>query len=375
MAPQTRNILWLIDSLSMGGAERLMVPYLRHLDKTRFKPRVCVLHERDGNPIADQIRQLGVPVDLLPVSLLRNPDNIPRLLRYLRQHQIDLVHTQLEFSNTLGTLAARLRQIPALCTLHTFEDQDPSTKTTRRIRLMWWVLRHFSHRIIAVSEEIRQYHIRLAHFDPDKIITLYNGIDLSRFQQLPGSTRDALGIPSEAPLLLTVAVLRQPKGIQYMIEAMPLILTAVPAARYVIVGDGEYAQPLQQLAQQHKVSDRIIFTGIRQDVAQLLAASDLFVLPTLLDALPTVLIEAMAAGKPIVATDVGGVPEIIDHGRNGLLIPPAQPDELAQACVQLLQDSGRSKAMGCAGQDIAAQRFDIRNQVEYLGDIYLELLA
>ena len=375
MDQRPQNILWLIDGLGMGGAERLMIPYLCQLDKSQFRSRVCVLQERDGNPMADQIRQLGVPVDLLLMPHLRNLDNIPRLLRYLRQHQIDLVHTQLEFANIMGTLAARLEQIPTLCTLHTFEDIDQSAKTTRRVRLMWQVLRRFSQRIIAVSEEIRQYHIRQAYFDPDKIITLYNGINLSRFRQLPGSTRDDLGIPSDAPLLLTVAVLRQPKGIQYMIEAMLAILTAVPDTRYVIVGDGEYAQPLQQLAQQQKVSDRIIFTGIRHDVPQLLAASDLFVLPTLLDALPTVLIEALAAGKPIVASDVGGVPEIVVHGRNGLLVPPAQPDELAQACLQLLLNGEMRAAMGCVGQEVAAQRFDIRNQVKRLGDIYLEILA
>ena len=359
----------------MGGAERLMVPYLRHLDTRLFAPRVCVLQERDGNPVAEQIRQLGVPVDLLPIPHLRSPGSLPRFRRYLRRHQIDLAHTRLEFANTLGTLAARWQGIPAVCTLHTFDNLEEDRRAARRVRVMWWALRHFSRRIIAVSEKIRQYHVQTARFDPAKVVTLYNGIDLSRFRRPPGTIRIELGIPPDAPLLLTVAVLRQPKGIQYMLEALPAVLTAAPQARYLVVGDGDYAQPLRQAARQHNVVDRVIFAGARRDVPQLLAASDLFVLPTLLDALPTVLIEAMAAGKPIVASRVGGVPEIVNDGRSGLLVPPAQPDKLARACIQLLQDRELAQQMGRAGREIAGQRFDIRRQAERLGEIYLELLA
>ncbi len=240
---------------------------------------------------------------------------------------------------------------------------------------MWWVLRHFSNRIIAVSEEVRQHHIRLAQFDPQKTITMYNGIDLSRFHQPPANNiREEFNIAPDAPLLLTVAVLREQKGIQYMIEAMQKIITTALAAKYLIVGDGSYADQLHQAVQQHGLTDHVIFTGARQDIPQILAASDIFILPTLLDALPTVLIEAMAASTPIVASSVGGVPELVENGRNGLLIPPAEPDALAQSCLQLLQNPEEARAMGRAGKKIAAQKFDIHKQVKKLGDVYLELL-
>ena len=374
MTQCVHNILWLIDGLGMGGAERLMEPYLRYLDKTKFNPRVCVLQERDGNPMAERIQQLGIPVDLLPISRLRQVNNIPRLREYMRQHHIHLVHTQLEFSNTLGTIAARMQQIPALCTLHTFEEQNQTAKTTWHVRLMWQVLRGFSQQIIAVSEEVRQYHIRFARFAPDRIITLYNGIDLSRFQSSAGDIRSELGISEDTLVLLTIAVLREAKGIQYMIDAMPFIETAVPDVTYVVVGDGAYGPSLRQLAQE-KNDPHILFTGARQDIPELLAASDLFVLPTLLDALPTVLIEAMAAGKPIIATRVGGVPEIVEQGHNGLLVSPMQSKELAEACVQLLQDKPSRIEMGQLGQELARQRFDIHTQAKKLGNIYEAILA
>jgi glycosyltransferase involved in cell wall biosynthesis len=159
-----------------------------------------------------------------------------------------------------------------------------------------------------------------------------------------------------------------------MIEAMPMILTAVPDAKYIIVGDGAYGDTLKQAAQE-MAGESIIFTGTRQDIPELLAASDLFVLPTLQDALPTVLIEAMAAGKPIVASNVGGVPEIVDDGTTGLLVPAAEPEALAQASIQLLQDRDRRKEMGQTGQAVASQRFDIHTQVKRLGDMYEELLV
>ncbi len=131
---QTKNILWLIDGLGMGGAERLMAPYLRHLDTTKFTPRVCVLQSRVGHSVADQIRELGVPVDFLHVPRLRSPSGLPRLYRYLGQHNIDLIHTQLEFANVLGSTAARLHHIPAVCTLHTIDDPEKNKRRSRHIR-------------------------------------------------------------------------------------------------------------------------------------------------------------------------------------------------------------------------------------------------
>jgi glycosyltransferase involved in cell wall biosynthesis len=232
---------------------------------------------------------------------------------------------------------------------------------------------------VAVSEGTRQHHIRLGKLAPEKVVTLYNGIDLSCFS-LNGqfdrrASRQALGIPLDAPVLITVAVLRPPKGIQYLIEALPTILQAVPEARYLVVGSGQHEAALKELAQTYGVAERVIFTGARDDVPALLSMSDLFVLPTLTEALPTVLAEAMAAQKPIVASSVGGVPEMIEHGCNGLLVPPADPAKLAAACLQLLQDQAQARAMAYAGRQIVEQRFNIRKQVEHLGDLYQELLA
>lgn len=376
---QRARIVLLIDSLGMGGAERLLTIYLKHFDTDRFEPRVCALQIRENNPIGAAIEQLGIPVDLVPVRHLRDALAVPRLVAYLRRQKADLLHTQLEFSDTLGSLAARIVGIPTVSTLHTYDDPPQGSRTYRRLKLRWWILRKFCDRVIAVSEGTRQHHLRLGGLPPDKVVTLYNGIDLSRFdghhKTGHAAHRQTFGIPPEAPVLITVAVLREAKGIQYMIKALPTILEAVPEARYLVVGDGEQEQVLKELAGSLGVADRVIFTGVRNDIPDLLAIGDLFVLPTLGEALPTVLAEAMAAQKPIVVSEVGGVPEMVEHGRNGLLVPPATPASLAEACCQLLQNRAQADAMACAGREVVEQRFNIQQQGQRLGDLYQELLT
>jgi len=376
IAPRKR-IVFLIDGLGMGGAERLLVIYLQYLDRTRFEPRVGVLQVKNGNPMAAEIEKLGVPIDAVPVKRLADPGALPRLLGYLRRVRPHVLHTRLEFADTLGVTVAKLLGIPTVSTLHTADAPQKGEKSYRRLKLHWWILRHITTRVIAVSEGTRRHHLRVGKLPPEKVVTLHNGIDLSRFIPVSpaerASLRASLGILPDAPVLITVAVLRPPKGIQFMLAALPDVLKIVPAARYLIVGDGDHRAALEKIAAEKGVSGRVIFTGTRRDIPQLLAAADIFVLPTLTEALPTVLAEAMAAEKPIIAGEVGGVPEMVDDGRNGLLVPPADSRALTEACVKLLENPQRAREMGRVGRQIVAERFDIQRQVRRLEALYLEL--
>lgn len=376
---ERKRIVFLIDSLGMGGAERLLIPILKHLDTGRFSPYVCALQIRDGNPIADDIRALGVRVDVLPVRRLRDPLNVARFVRYLRETQADLVHTQLEFANTLGGPAAKWLKLPVVCTLHTLFDPTWGVKSYFRHLAMWWSLRTFFDRVIAVSESTRLHHIKKGLLDPSKVLTLYNGIDLTGFSAIDASERACLrrelGIPATSPLLITVAVLRPQKGIQYMLDALPQILDAIPKATYLIVGDGEHRSLLEQQAQAIGVHNRVAFAGVRKDIPALLAASDVFVLPSLGEALPTVLAEAMAARKPIIATAVGGMPEMVQDTENGILVPSCDPEALARACIRLLSDGSLARRLGERGREIVEERFNVRCQAQQLGELYDKLLS
>ena len=374
------NIVFIIDGLGMGGAERLMVPILRNLSREYFEPRVCVLQIKGGNPVANDIRALGVPVDLLSVRYLRDITAIPRIRKYLKEVEADLVHTQLEFSDSLGSFASKLLRLPSVCTIHTMPSQDMNVKSKLHQKIETQSLRFFCDRVIAVSEEARLFYIKTNNESPQKVTTIYNGIDLTNFTNVDPRqerlmVRKELGIPPEANLLTTVAVLRPLKGIQFMIQALPAILDATPNVYYLIVGSGTHYDSLVGEVDKAGVKERVVFAGLRNDIPRLLAASDIFVLPTLTEALPTVLAEAMAARLPIVACAVGGVPEMVVDGENGRLVPPGIPQELSDACIALLAVPEVRKKMGEKGWQIVNEKFNIQEQVGQLGKLYLELIG
>ncbi len=379
MASKRYTIAFLIDGLSMGGAERLMVPILKHLSRDDFEPRVCVFQTKEGNPMAESIQALDVPVDSLEINRLRDVSALPRLTRYLKENNVKLVHTQLEFANILGNIAAKFMRLPSVCTVHVLPPEEVKLKTKFHQRAEWTSLRMFCDRIVSVSEEARTYHLDIAGFSPEKITTIYNGIDLMEFRKSGRADRNAirreLGIPGNANLMTTVAVLRQPKGIEFMIRALPAVLAADPLAYYLVVGSGPHHDVLIEEVAKVGVKDRVIFAGLRKDVPDLLAASDLFVLPTLTEALPTVLAEAMAVGLPIVASAVGGVPEMVTNGVNGRLVSPGVPAELSDACIDLLSSPEKRKSMGGRGLEIVDEKFSIARQVGQMRELYLDLLS
>lgn len=373
------KIAYLIDGLSMGGAERLMVPILKHLSRTYFDPYVCALQSKDDNPMADEIRALGVPVECLHIKHLRDWDALPRIRRYLREVSANLVHTQLEAANILGNISAKLLRLPSVCTIHVMPSLDVKTKTKLHQKVEWFSLRRFCDRVISVSEEARQYHIGISGISPERVTTIYNGIDLSTFMNMDharerAGVRAELGIPADASVLVTVAVLRPQKGIQFLIRAMPIILASNPDTYYLVVGNGSHRDVLVEEARKMGVEGRVIFVGMRKDVPRLLAASDVFVLPTLTEALPTVLAEAMGARLPVVASRVGGVPEMVVENESGILLEPEDIPALAAACTRLLANPAERAAMAAQGRKIVNEKFSIERQVEQLQELYLEQL-
>jgi len=367
----------MIDRLGPGGAEQLMPNILVHLRDAGFNIRVCVLRIRHGNPIAHELERLGFTVDLILIPNLRHPFNLFRILRYLRTHRPQILHTQLEYSDVLGTIAAKILGIPCVSTMHTLDILEEKKFATWRLKLRWFVLRNYCDKILAVSEKTRTHHLQSGRLGEKKIITLYNGIDISRFKNIDQSVQQqlkhSLNLPSNKQIIITVAVLREPKGIQYMLKALPDILDKNPNTHYLIVGDGAYGDSLRELVADLAIQEHVTFAGHRTDIPALLSISDVFVLPTLGDALPTVLIEALAAEIPIVASDVGGVPEIVENEANGLLVPPGDPAELTRACLHLLQDRELRSRIVQAGNTVVQQRFDTGVQIEQLSHIYEEV--
>jgi glycosyltransferase involved in cell wall biosynthesis len=284
----------------------------------------------------------------------------------------------LEFSDIFGNLAAKILGFPCVCTFHTIPN--PPEKIKHRLhQWLWWnIIKLFSNKVISVAENAREYYIDVFGINPEKVITIYNGINISRFGPInkkeQTSLRRDLNIPNGAILLLTVAMLRPLKGIQYMIRALPKILVDYPTICYLVVGSGPYLQVLKDQAKAIGLEKNIRFVGLRKDVPKILSLCEIFVLPSLTEALPTVLAEAMAARIPIIASAVGGVPEMVYEGQNGFLITPGDTNQLANACIQLLKASDIRKEMGLFGWEIVNQKFNIHNQIEQLKSLYFKCI-
>ncbi|MBM3695454.1 MAG: glycosyltransferase [Actinobacteria bacterium] len=376
-SPPPVRVLYLIDSLGPGGAEHLLAASLPFLRRAGVVPEVVALQEQAGNPIAARISAQGVPVRQLGIRRLRQRGARRRVREAIIAAAPDVVHTQLEFAAVLGIPAARRLGLPTVATLHTLDAPPPRSRLALHFRLMAWSLRR-ARRVVAVSEATRRHYLEQARLRPERVATIYNGIDPTTFRSSPedrGAARHEFGLGPDAPVLITVAVLREPKGLQHMLAALPRVAAAFPAVRYLVVGDGPHRAALEAATRNLSLEDRVVFAGARHDVPRLLAAADVFVLPSLTEALPTVLAEAMAAGLPIVATTVGGIPEMVRHGDAALLVPPADDVALADAVCRLLANPRQAAAMGRSGRRLVAARFDIRAQAQALADDYRALAA
>lgn len=379
-APSARlRVMYLIDSLGHGGAEHLLVRYLEALPAAGVDPVVVVVQDRDGNPLESEITALGVPIENLHIDRLRRRGALRRVGEAMDRIAPDLVHTQLEFSNILGTVAAHRRGIPSVATLHTLDVPKPWSRDAVRFRLMARILTTRASRVIAVSQSAADHFAGHSGAGRRLVTTLYNGIALERFTQAQphaaGQLRASRHLASEARVITTVAVLRPAKGIEDLIAALPAVLVSVPDAHLVLVGDGPARSTLEQAAATLGLTERVHFLGHRADVDEVLAGSDVFVLPSHTEALPTVLIEAMAAGLPVVATDVGGIPEMVERGASALLVPAHAPWMLAEAVTRVLTSPIQAAAMGTAGRRIVRARFDLPKQVASLVDEYRRIAA
>jgi glycosyltransferase involved in cell wall biosynthesis len=351
------RVTYLIDHLGMGGAERLLAPALNAMRDQGVEPRLVALKEKDGNPLARVMEDLGYQVTVVGLRRLVDPAGIRRLAAILRAQRPDVIHAHLETSTILGGLVARSLHVPLVTTIHTLEKSGWRSRAAARRSLLALAMRHLASRVVAVSSAAAAHHARDAAIPGRRLVTIWNGIDPAPFVAASavdgGALRRRLGLPS-GPLLLTVAVLRPEKGIEHMIAAIPRLMERVPDVTYAVAGEGPHRDALLRAARDEGVESRVMMLGHRDDVPELLAACDCFVLPSLTEALPTVIAEAFFSGRPVVATDVGGVGEMVRPEETGLLVRPSDSRALAAACARVLEDPAFADRL-VAGASILAQ--------------------
>lgn len=367
------KVLHLITELDTGGAQKALFRLLSHFDRERFAPHVACLYNGD-KAVAQEIRQLDVPVTDLNMMAQWRLDALWRLYRLLCRERPVILHAWMFHANLLARGVGRLAGVPLILTSRrNVQIGTPMRERLKRLTASW------DTRSIAVCELARQVEIERAGAPPDKVVTIYNGIDVKRFLPLLSGERtvacQTLNIPADAPLLGTVGRLHPQKGLPDLLIGFQSIKGTYPAAHLLIVGDGECRADLERQAQQLGIAGAVTFAGLRDDVPQLLALLDVFVLTSLWEGLPNAVLEAMGAGLPVVATAVGGTPEAVVNGETGLLVPPRDPDALAQAINNLLHMPDLRRKMGQAGRERVAQYFSVECMVKRTEELYQKLLV
>lgn len=363
------RILHLIDSLNRGGAELLLLRLIPYWQARGFE--VSVGYSTPG-PLEDDFRALGVPLYPLPRYFRLDPLLGWRMFRLARRLRPDVVHTHLFKSDFFGRPAARLAGVPVV--VSTLHSADPWARNPLFGRLYGLTAR-FADRLIAVSETVRAYHLKYTAARPSQVLTIENGVDVARFETVAAegrTLRRVLGIPPDAPLLGTIGRLVPDKGQAYFLQAASRLRDRFPQARFLVVGDGPEEDALRALAEQLDLADAVMFTGFRQDIPALLGAMDVLVMSSLREGLPLTLLEALAAGVPVVATDTGGVRALLGEDA-GLVVPPADVSALTAACERLLSDQALRERLSEQGKALVRARYSLARTADRLARLYLDL--
>jgi glycosyltransferase involved in cell wall biosynthesis len=362
------RLLQLLATGGNGGAQESYTGLLLRLDRAKYDVRALSLSE--GSAV-HRVRRLGLTVDVLDEA--DDEVAVRELAAWLRREEIDLVHAHMFRAEVIGTRAAVAAGVPVImATVH-----SSRVRSVEDMALLA-SLTPAMDRLIVPSDAI-EHKVRHEGRDAARFAVIPNGVDLSRFRgPAPAcQLRRELGVPGEAPLVGVVARLEREKGHRFLLEAWPSVLAVCPAARLVIVGEGSESDALRAQARSlgSRVAASVHFTGRREDIAAVTADLDVAVLPSLREAQGISILEAMARRRPVVASAVGGIPEVITSGVDGILVPPADPGGLAAGIVALLSDPALRERIAEAGYRTVAERYSIDAQVKRIEAVYDEELG
>jgi glycosyltransferase involved in cell wall biosynthesis len=369
----TLRVLHLITRLPVGGAERLLVDVVRGLDRGRFESLVCCIQEK--GPLAAELERFGVPVFCLDRMRSKRFDlpAVRDLARLLRRERIDVMHSHLYHANLYGRLAARLAGVPAIATVH-----NTYTRVKLHRRLLNRLLTGKRSHVVAVSEDVRRDLVKYDGIPQDRIAVIHNGIDVSRVQSSLSreQARAQLGIAGDAIAVGCVARLEEQKGHRFLLEALALLNEAprgAPRFTLLLAGDGRLRAELERRAAALGVAAQTRFLGTRSDVADVLRALDVYAMPSLWEGLSIAMLEAMAAGLPIVISDVSGVAQVIGNDEYGLRVPAGDPAALAQAIRALADHPEKRAALGAAARERVIAKFSMQAMLGELSRLYEEV--
>lgn len=356
------SILFVTTNLDKGGAEEITLTYAGLLDKSRFTVTVVCLH---GGVVSQEIS--AIPgVTLIEIHTRSRIGRFFRILGVARRVGADVVHNQACWYGLLVGALVRARRVETIQNLYQWLNWHE--------RLRYGLYLRLADRIVAVSAAVRDFTMQSFPFVPaSRILVIFNSIDPSRFHRSP-CEEDILEYGLEGRTVIGfLGRLTDQKGLPYLLSAAAEIGRVHPEVLFLIVGDGELGPQLREHARRERLTN-VIFTGYQRDVPRFLSLFDIFVLPSLWEGLPVAVVEAMAAGKPVVATRVGGTPEAVVDGSTGYIVEPRSVPQLVDRLGKLIRDRDLRQQMGRAGREQAKENFSASTMVRRTEELYLELV-
>ena len=381
------RVVQIITKLELGGAQQLCLELCRRLDRRRFE--AVLVSGAEGELVAEARRLPDVRFEVVgplvrEVSPVADAAALAALVRLLGRERRTaegplVVHTHSSKAGALGRLAARLAGVRHVVhTIHGYAFHAWQPKVVRRLyQTIERVASRFADALVAVAEENRRTGIALGLFPPERCEVIAGGIDVAAFRRPPEArerARAALGLPADSGVVGMVACLKPQKAPEDFVAMAARVRAAVPGTRFLIAGDGERRAAVEAAARAAGLDGDLRLLGWRRDVPDILAALDVLVLTSRWEGLPLVFPQAMAAGRPVVATNVNGAPEAVREGVTGYLVPPGDVEALADRVIDLLRNPDRRRAMGEAARSAAAA-FDVDAMTRRYEALYERLVA
>ncbi len=379
------RVLHVITRLERGGAPAVLLEVLQRCDKRQFEHHIATgLAQEPEKDMIAFARDMGFQVFVIP-ALVRDVQPfldmyaLLKLYFLIRKGRYDIVHCHTSKGGFIGRLAARLAKVK--CIIYSphgdiFEGYFGKIKS----RFFIWLERfsaRFTDKIITLTKSGIEPYIKAGIGQKSQFDYIYNGVDIESLRKRKVDRiqkRQELGVENDCFLVVTAGRLVPVKGHTYLITAIAQVITEIPNIRLVFLGDGELRGELSGQVKTLGLEEHVLFWGMRNDVPEIISCSDLFVLPSINEGFGVVLLEAMAMKCPIVATNVGGVPEVVLDGDTGILVPPRDHVQLARGIIQLLKDNSLALQMAECGYQRLKACFDIRETVSKTEHLYKELL-
>ncbi len=371
------RILHLVDSLQVGGAQKLINCFARQAIQHGVAVSVVSLSDISGKIPAEDLATIGIPVSVFAANRLIDLKRITNLIRFMRSQPFDLVHTHLTYGNILGGLAGQFCGLPVVMTLHSTGNDQASTDTANfrspRNRIETFALRNWASRVMAVGNSVAQAHRpRLKGKPIDVIVNPVPQAKKITTEERQSLRYQILG-NQDGVILISVGRFAKVKELPELINAFSIVKTRHPQAKLVLIGDGSERTRVENTMKELDLVQDVILLGRRNDVSEWLQASDLYVSASSLEGLPVAVLEAMAAGLPVITTGVGDLPQVV-LPETGLLVHIHNPVQLAEAVCQLIDQPAQRHAMGAAAQAHTRASYDVATWFTQVMDLYGEVL-